>query len=376
MNDIPIRGISCRIKQKTLIIKSITPLKIISSAVLNPDLEETRTIINHQISRTFNSRYPQKYLKDIAINLGLNPSTTVGLMTAVNVQNYVVKSLKEGSLEVTAIVTGGASNPATAGENIVKKGLGTINIVVLTNACASKGCFVNIVQTVAEAKTIAMRELDIRSPFSKRLATGTTSDAVIVGSTLADKHTIYAGTATRLGKLVGRTVLEAVKEAIQKYPEFISVRPLRKRLEEHGIQFDDLIKTWKELYLHHPSMGKIKDVTKLAVECFEQALSDCNVASLILAGLKLEEQGISDLIPGLGKGEFKRDPVNLIADELLGLSIANYIAGSRGIFEFYRFDRLKPGLLKKLGPFTDDVIGGLVGGVSSAIYTRILDKQG
>jgi len=35
-----------------------------------------------------------------------------------------------------------------------------------------------------------------------------------------------------------------------------------------------------------------------------------------------------------------------------------------------RFDKLKPGIIKELGPFMDDVIAGLIGGVSSSMYTR------
>ncbi len=60
----------------------------------------------------------------------------------------------------------------------------------------------------------------------------------------------------------------------------------------------------------------------------------------------------------------------MVADEILGIAIANYIGGARGVFEFVRFDQAKPGILKKLGPITNDAIGGLVAGVSSNVYTR------
>ena len=63
----------------------------------------------------------------------------------------------------------------------------------------------------------------------------------------------------------------------------------------------------------------------------------------------------------------------LVADELLGMTIANYIAGAKGIFEFIRFDKAKPGILKKLGPITNDAIGGLIAGVSSNMYTRAIN---
>jgi phosphatidylglycerophosphatase A len=51
----------------------------------------------------------------------------------------------------------------------------------------------------------------------------------------------------------------------------------------------------------------------------------------------------------------------LEADEVLGLGIAAYIGGYKGVFDYVRYDKAKPGILGKLGPFMDDVIGGLIG---------------
>ena len=51
------------------------------------------------------------------------------------------------------------------------------------------------------------------------------------------------------------------------------------------------------------------------------------------------------------------------------MAIASYIAGAKGIFEFTRFDQSKPGILKKLGPLTNDAIGALVAGASSNMYS-------
>jgi phosphatidylglycerophosphatase A len=59
-----------------------------------------------------------------------------------------------------------------------------------------------------------------------------------------------------------------------------------------------------------------------------------------------------------------------VADEILGLAIATYIGGTRGVFEYVRFDQAKPGILKKLGSITNDAIGALVAGVSSNVYSR------
>ena len=54
---------------------------------------------------------------------------------------------------------------------------------------------------------------------------------------------------------------------------------------------------------------------------------------------------------------------------MLGTSIATYISGSKGAFEFVRYDKQNPDSCKP-GTFMDDVIGGLIGGVSSNMYSR------
>lgn len=60
--------------------------------------------------------------------------------------------------------------------------------------------------------------------------------------------------------------------------------------------------------------------------------------------------------------------LGLVADELPGMVIACYIAGAKGVFEFIRFDQSKPGILKRLGPITNDAISGIIAGVSSNLY--------
>jgi alpha-ribazole phosphatase CobZ len=90
---------------------------------------------------------------------------------------------------------------------------------------------------------------------------------------------------------------------------------------------------------------------------------------LIVAAYLTQQEAEAGRIPGLTKEVFLGRP-GLVADELIGMAIAGYIAGARGLFEFTRFDQAKPGILKKLGPMTNDAVGGLVAGVSSNMYTR------
>jgi len=64
--------------------------------------------------------------------------------------------------------------------------------------------------------------------------------------------------------------------------------------------------------------------------------------------------------------------MHLVADEMLGMALVEYLAGTRGLFEYTRYDKKKPGVLKELGPFLDDIVGALIGGTMSKIYTDLL----
>jgi len=144
-------------------------------------------------------------------------------------------------------------------------------------------------------------------------------------------------------------------------------------LEKKGITLKDLINTALELFVPHPGLETEVAAAKMLREEFLDALSDVNISTLEVACFRAQEDAEKGLIPGLSQERFMGRP-GLIADELLGLAIANYLAGVRGVFEFTRFDQAKPGILNKLGPITNDAIGGLVAGVSSNVYSRAFRK--
>lgn len=138
---------------------------------------------------------------------------------------------------------------------------------------------------------------------------------------------------------------------------------LNKYFRKYGIRIEALIDTALEMYIPDPDIGPEKKMRAILRKGFENALKDINIASLLLAGFLLEEALENGKSGILTKKRYRSDPVDLIADELLGIQIALYIAGSRSIFEFERFDKTKPGILNKLPPILDDCFGGLVSGV-------------
>ncbi|TFG56311.1 MAG: hypothetical protein E4H30_04605 [Methanomassiliicoccus sp.] len=79
---------------------------------------------------------------------------------------------------------------------------------------------------------------------------------------------------------------------------------------------------------------------------------------------------------GLDIKKFEEDPVHLLADELLGIALAEYIGGSKCVFEYIRYDKKKPGVLSELGPFMDDIVASLIGATMSTIYSDLLEGEG
>ena len=145
--------------------------------------------------------------------------------------------------------------------------------------------------------------------------------------------------------------------------------PLLKFLEDQGITLQALIETALEFYVPHPGVENKEKATAMLKEEFLDALADVNISTLEVAAFLVQKEAEEGRVPGLTQQIFQGRP-GLVADELIGLAIATYIAGARGVFEFVRFDQAKPGILKELGPITNDAIGGLVAGVSSNMYTK------
>jgi iron complex transport system ATP-binding protein len=214
--ELPIKGVKAEIKKGTLIIFSDKSLKTLSSALLGGGFNRTRYIINHHVEKDFSHASPALYLKKTSQALGIN-ERLVGMMTAADIENLSVSAAKVSRLKIVSIITGGISNAAGAGQrNVGRKGPGTINTILLIDGNLTEAAMAGTIITATEAKTAALVELGVKSVTNDGIATGTTTDAIVVACTQEGSKIKYSGTATLLGELVGKTVKKATKEAIKK----------------------------------------------------------------------------------------------------------------------------------------------------------------
>jgi adenosylcobinamide hydrolase len=169
----------------------------------------------------------QKFEETFPAVLGIPRSDFSFLSTIANMENVAVCEKSYQNLKVSCLATGGVGNALRSGVdranwmeqdgNFVKT-LGTINIILLTNANLSDGAMARAIITATEAKTAALQDMDARSSVSpENQATGTgTDNMIIVSGKESGRQIRYTGGHTKIGELIGSSTKLAVAEAIKK----------------------------------------------------------------------------------------------------------------------------------------------------------------
>ena|GEM_PF-90839 len=365
----------------TAVIRLTERMEVLSSAPSNGGHAITDTLFIMQVPHKYVN---PDYLLDISrvkklFNL---PDDSVGFMTAAEVKYlFSVSENEHEGMTTFAAATAGLSNHVIAGEllenweerfRISQERYrmligGTINVIGISPVPLKDATKINIFIPITEAKTAALASLGYKE-------TGTTSDAIAIVSPIGEPREEYAGTGVPLGISMARSVKEAVVANLVKRKDFPYMGTFMDRLKDVGITKEKMWDAVLELYI--PNLEW--DTEELHQRFFDKLdilCGDINVSSLVQGAMALEDIGSKDCICAMPRGMFAEDPIHLIADEMIGMQIAQYIAGTRGIFEFHRFDRHKPGIISGLGPFMDDMVCGLVGGVMSSVYTDMFDKK-
>jgi adenosylcobinamide hydrolase len=374
-----IKSVDAEIDGNKLILRSKTPLKILSSAVLNGGPKEATCIMNFQVPEDAGSDMEDSvhkeagdFLVEETEKLGIPQDQVVSIMTAAKMKNVEGITQKFEDLTLTAFVTAGAYFAATPGDKIASKQSafpfkkwGTINTIMLIDGNLTDSCMVNAVVTATESKAAALRELDVRSRFSGEVATGTVTDSVVIACTKRGRTIRYAGSGTVLGELIGKAVKTALKKAIYKQENLISNRPLTKRLEERGVTVENLTRLLSQI---RPILrGSAEKREQFKAE-LEQALADQNIAALVIAGLRLDEDAKNDLIPENPANGYGR---NFVLHQILQKAVTDYLSKEETSSKHVRPDYLSSTYSDELGWFTRSVLSA----VMHSVYTNVVADQ-
>ena len=378
-----IKSVEAEIEGNRLVLRSNTPLKILSSAVLNGGAQETNCIMNFQVSEDAGSNMDDEvhkeagdFLLEETAKIGVPQDQVVAIMTAAKMKNVEGVTQKFEDITLTAFVTAGVYFAATPGDEIASKQSafpfkkwGTINTIVLVDGNLTDSCMVNAVATATEAKASALRELDVRSRFSGEVATGTVTDSVVIACTKRGRTIKYAGSGTSIGELIGKTVKTALKKAIYKQENMVSNRPLTKRLEERGITIENLTSLFSQI---RPVLREDAEKRKQFTTELKQVLSDQNIAALVIAGLRLDEDAKLDLIPENPANEYGR---SFVLHKILQKAVIDYLSKEETTFKYVRPDYLSSTFSDEMGWFTRSVLSAVMYFVYSNVVTNQSEKK-
>ncbi|MEW5960971.1 MAG: adenosylcobinamide amidohydrolase [Chloroflexota bacterium] len=207
-------GLTASLNSEVIILQSEHALPTLASAVVGGGFSRTRFIINRHVDKNYHHHDPVSDLHEFARWSGIH-EPFVGLMTAAYLDGVQTATLRHKSLAVTVVLTAGLSNPTSAGLSpAVVLTPGTINIILLVDGRLSPAAMVNGVITVTEAKADVLRQRGVLTPEGD-VATGTSTDSVVVACTSRGTELPYAGPATTVGWLIGQGVRQALALALK-----------------------------------------------------------------------------------------------------------------------------------------------------------------
>ncbi len=249
---------------KSLIVFLRGKRMVLSTSVYNGGLrEDLSAVYNHDMSSDAPKGYTllaptyEGHLRVMSERLGLDPGRATGMGTVAHMEHAAAETLSYESLTVTAVATGGietnggrAGDPASYFGDAEKKPHGTINIILEINADMAPGTLTRALVTCTEAKTAALQELMADSRYSCGLATGSGTDqTILIANAESPLFLEDAGKHSKLGELIGRTVIAAVKRAMRNQsgltPE--RQRDLLRRIRRFGVNADTIWHECKEL---------------------------------------------------------------------------------------------------------------------------------
>jgi iron complex transport system ATP-binding protein len=217
-----IDGLRVTIDEQAVAVWTSRPLRTLSSAVVRGGFAEARAILNlhvdHGAHGAEGPAMPQTRLETYARGAGL-PEPWVGLLTGARTEHAVQAEAKDWGFHVLAVSTVGLSNRVAAGRAGARPWQpSTINVIVVVDGDPEPAAMVNAALTVTEVKTLAMLEAGVRDDAG-HLASGTSTDAVVIAATGRGARARFGGPASELGSTIARAARESLSRGIREWQE-------------------------------------------------------------------------------------------------------------------------------------------------------------
>ncbi|WP_071459755.1 adenosylcobinamide amidohydrolase [Bacillus massilinigeriensis] len=208
-----------QIARNHILVKSPFPLKTLASGVIGAGNGWFKNFLNRHVDKNYACMDHKNDMKDYIRSSGLEVSETIGMMTAVILEDECHCFYENDGFSVLIVVTAGVGNSVDAARSYCHSGEmkpGTINIWIFVNGTLSDEAFIQTIMTATEAKSKAMADLDVIDQITGTIATGTSTDSIMVAATQQGEFLQYAGPIAPLGRVIGQGVYEMTSAAIRK----------------------------------------------------------------------------------------------------------------------------------------------------------------
>lgn len=207
------------ISDEMITLTSPLPLRAMSSGVISSGTGWFHHFVNRHVGKDYNCSDHRKEMANFLRLRRFEPSETVGMMTAVILEDVSYKLLELDRFSVFVVVTAGVGNAVDASRSEMHSFdmvPGTINTWVFVNGEMTEEAFIQSIMTATEAKAKALNDLQVMDTVTGTIATGTSTDSILVAATQSGEKLEFAGTITPLGKLISKAVYQCTTEAVQK----------------------------------------------------------------------------------------------------------------------------------------------------------------
>ncbi|MGG1401079.1 adenosylcobinamide amidohydrolase [Bacillus salipaludis] len=207
------------VSKEFIMLRTPAPLRTMSSGVIGSGTGWHQTFVNRHVDKTYNCSDHRFEMAFFLKANGFEPSETVGMMTAVFLEDLVYQKVEENDFSLFVVVTAGVGNAVDASKSDLhsyEAVPGTINTWIFVNGELTEEAFIQSIMTATEAKVKAIHDLNVIDTVTGTIATGTSTDSILIAATQTGYVLEYAGTITPLGKLISKAVYQCTTKAIQK----------------------------------------------------------------------------------------------------------------------------------------------------------------
>ncbi|MFB4163476.1 heme ABC transporter ATP-binding protein [Alteribacillus sp. JSM 102045] len=210
-------------REEAVCITSPFYWKTLSSAVIGEGFGWHRFFVNRHVDKNYNCDNPAEEYASYLQNISLDTADTAGMMTAALLKDGAFVQLKDDEGDILVYATAGTSNAVDVSKAYEKESLpftvGTINIWIFVDGKLTEAAYAQVMMTATEAKSKALLDNSIIDSDTGTAATGTSTDSMLIAASQQGKEFVYGGTASPLGKKVGKAVYDAVSETLENYKQ-------------------------------------------------------------------------------------------------------------------------------------------------------------